>query len=514
MKENYFLKSLIALIIVVLGSQLLSAQTDVTTYQSGNYKTRSVIFSEDSKFLAVKSGDQPVLNKGILVSPSITIWDMETGKIAMNLIDKELIRASAFSQDGRFLAVRERNNINILEIKSQRVVSVIKFSDKKTDFARPIAFTSDNKSIIIENGTQSSLYSVETGQYERDFYTKGLNPSKSSDDRYMVKAFVDNFCLYDFETAKEIHTFYCGNADKKAQEELKSVFFSPNNRFALTLSNNKVRFWDLVTYKVVQNFDLTTTDMLYGFSPDSRYIMGGNDTLKLWDIATGRQINTPVMSGSKDFPITAASFSPDGKYLSAGDARGQVNLWYFSYDNVSSAYYEKQIRAELKDLAPKGEFEKTNEYNARFQKQSKLIREKYLEKYMEEVVNVPAYLDQIDAQVAVEQEQHKRRVAESLSVVSFKVESVSAYNADKENFTIKITNEIERYSQQLTIKVPRRDNPACFKQNYKDLVIYGVKQLTDDEKSYDFFNVKIKSSCPGKEVEYPFGPQKRPLYVD
>ncbi len=492
---------------------LAFAQTDVVSYQqSDNSKIRSVIFSEDSKFLAVKSGDQPIMNKGILTSPCITIWDLETGKKAMNLVDKELIRASCFSQDGKFLAVRERNNINILEIKSQRVVSVIKFSDKKTDFARPIAFTADNRSIIIENGVQSSLYNVETGQYERDFYTKGLNPSKSTDDRYMIKAFVDNFCLYDFETAKEIHTFYCGSNDKKAQEELKTVFFSPNNRFVLTLSNSKVRFWDLVTYKVVQNFDITATDAVYGFSPDSRYIVGGNDTLKLWDIATGRQIATPIMSGNKDYPITAAAFSPDGKYLTAGDSRGAANLWYFSYDNVSSSYYDALIRSELKELAPKGEFEKTNEYNARFQKQSKIIREKYLEKYMEEVVNVPAYLDQIDAQVAIEQEQHRRRIAESLSVVSFKIESVSAYNADKETFTVKISNEIERFSQQMTIKVPRRDNPSCFKQNYKDLTIYGVKQLTEDEKAFDFFNIKIKSSCPGKEVEYPFGVQKRPLY--
>lgn len=514
MKKLNFFKQSLLLTFLTFFTGAAFAQTDVVSYQADNSRVRTMIFSEDSKFLAVKSGDQPVLNKGILVSPCIVVWDMETGRKVMQLIDKELIRASTFSQDGRFLAFREKNNINIMEIKSQRVVSVVKFSDRKTDFARPIAFTSDNKSLIIENGTSSSLFSVETGQYERDFYTKGLNPSKSTDDRYMIKAFADNFCLYDFETAKEIHTFYCGSNDKKAQEELKSVNFSPSNRFVMTLSNSKVRLWDLVTYKVVQNFNIKPNDMVYGISPDNRYVVGGNDTLKLWDIATGREMYTPIMSGSKDFPMATAVFSPDGKYLSSGDSRGQVNVWYFSYDNVSSVFYDKQIRTELKDLAPKGEFEKTNEYNARFQKQSKVIREKYLEKYMEEVVNVPAYLDQIDAQVAVEQEQHKRRVAESLSVVSFKIESVSAYNADKETFTVKISNEIEKYNQQLVIKVARRDNPSCFKTNYKDLTVYGVKQLTDDEKSFDFFNVKIKSSCPGKEVEYPFGLQKRPLYID
>lgn len=488
--------------------------SDIQTFASDNAKIRGMIFSDDSKFLAVKSGDQPIINKGILVSPSIKVWDIETGKSAMSLIDKELIRASCFSQDGRFLAFREKNNINVMEIRSQRVVSVIKFSDKKTDFARPIAFTSDNKFLIIEAGTSSSLYNVETGQYERDFYTKGMNPSKSSDDRYMIKSFVDNFCLYDFETAKEIHTFYCGSGDKKAQEELKNVFFSPDNRFVVTLSNNKVRFWDIVTYKVVQMFDIPNNEPLYGFSPDGRYIYGGLDTLRLWEIGSGKTINTPIFTGSREFPLTSAVFSPDGKYLAAGDARGQVNLWYFSYDNISSAYYDKEIRSELKQLPAKGEFEKTNEYNARYQKQSKIIHEKYLERYLEEVANVPTFLSQIDAQVQVEQEQHRRRIAESLSVVSFKIESISAYNADKETFTIKIANDEEKFVQQQIIKVPRRDNPACFKQNFQSTTIYGVKQLTEDEKSFDYFNIKIKTSCPGKEVEYPFGIQKRPLYID
>lgn len=515
MKQTYTnLKFALTFALTFVTVSIFAQATDIQTLSVDNAKIRNLIFSDDSKFVAVKSGDQPITVKGVLTSPSIVVWDLETGKNVMRLIDKELIRASAFSQDGRFLAFREKNNINVMEIRSQRVVSVIKFSDKKTDFARPIAFTSDNKFVIIESGNASSLYSVETGQYERDFYTKGMNPSKSSDDRYMVKAFVDNFCLYDFETAKEIHTFYCGSGDKKAQEDLKSVFFSPDNRFVATLSSNKVRFWDIVTYKVIQMFDIPTNESLYGYSPDGRYIMGGGDTLRLWEIGTGRTINTPIFSGSKDFPITSAVFSPDGKYLAAGDSRGQVNLWYFSYDNISASYYEKEIRAELKQLPAKGEFEKTNEYNGRYQKQSKVIREKYLERYLEEVANVPTFLSQIDVQVQVEQEQHRRRIAESLSVVSFKIESISNYNADKETFTIKISNDEEKFVQQQIIKVPRRDNPACFKQNFQSTTIYGVKQLAEDEKSYDYFNVKIKTSCPGKEVEYPYGVQKRPLYID
>ena len=93
---------------------LFAQATDIQNFSADNAKVRSMIFSDDSKFLAVKSGDQPIMTKGILVSPSIRVWDLESGKSAMNLIDKELIRASTFSQDGRYLAFREKNNINIM----------------------------------------------------------------------------------------------------------------------------------------------------------------------------------------------------------------------------------------------------------------------------------------------------------------------------------------------------------------------------------------------------------------
>ena len=527
-KIIHTINSIVALFLF-LASSVVAQTSDLVTYIHDNNKVKQVIFSADGKFLSAKSGEAVIVTKGQVVSPSVEVWDLESGKKVMTLADRELARASAFSQDGSLLSYRDKNNINIMDIATQKVISNITFGDKKTDFARPIAFTSDNKSIIIEKGTTSALYSVETGQYERDFYTKGMNPSKSSDDRYMIKAFVDNFCLYDFATAKEIHTFYCGNEKgAKAGEELKSINFTPDNRFVATMSGTKVSLWDLGTFKVVQSFSVADDVQMFGFNGDGRYLIGGSDTLKMWEVKTGKEIITPVIA-DVDFnntegrsmnnnvaraKISSANFSPDGKYVAAGDSKGSIKVWYFSEENVAQAYYAREIRNEVRSIPAKSEFERTDEYNRRFQKKQKEIVERYVAQYTEKMTSETTLQEMIIVQSDRETQAKKERIANSLQTVSLKIESIGNYNADREFFQIKVTNDQEKYSRTENLKVPRKDNPGCFKQSFQNAIITGVKQLSEDEKSFEIFNIKVRTSCPGRETEYSFGTQRKPSYIE
>ncbi|MEN9613679.1 MAG: hypothetical protein RLZZ628_4493, partial [Bacteroidota bacterium] len=78
-------------------------------------KVRSLGFSGNGKLLIAKSGDEVIINtKGITVSPSIHVWELETKRKARSFSEKELGRASCVSWDGNLLAFREANNINIM----------------------------------------------------------------------------------------------------------------------------------------------------------------------------------------------------------------------------------------------------------------------------------------------------------------------------------------------------------------------------------------------------------------
>jgi WD40 repeat protein len=480
------------------------AQTDVSVFFHDATKILNISFTANSKLLIAKSGEEVVVgNKGVITSPCIQFWDLDTKRKSSTIAGREISRASCFSGDGNYFAYREASLIYVMDLNTKKTLNQIKFADNK--FARPIGFTSDNKSLIVEQGNKSFIYDIATATVEREFLSNGLSHYISRDDSYMVDAFVDSFRLYEFKTGKELNTFFCGQGGRS--EELKAFLFSPENRFAATLSDGKVKLWDMMTFKLAHTMSVGPKDMIFAFSNDGRYIVGGVDTLKLWEIKTRKEILTPLSFDSK---ITAASFSVDGKFLAAGDSKGIIKMWDFNEENVAGEYFSREIAAEVKQIRSQGEFEKSDEYQRRFNKGVRSIRNKYLGQYGERTTSEKTIQEVAQENIDHELEEKKARIRASRTTINFRIDSVSAYNPDKETFVIHVVNEQERYDKTETIRVPRRDNAAAnFKKGYATAVVQGTKQLKDDERTYELYNVRIKLTIEGKEYIYNFGQQRQ-----
>ena len=68
-------------------------------------------------------------------------------------------------------------------------------------------------------------------------------------------------------------------------------------------------------------------EQILAFSPDGQHVVSGNEdqTLSLWDVATGQPIGTPWQGHQT--AIASVAFSLDGKSIISVDAEGQILRW-------------------------------------------------------------------------------------------------------------------------------------------------------------------------------------------
>ncbi len=107
-----------------------------------------------------------------------------------------------------------------------------------------------------------------------------------------------------------------------------AVAYSPDGKFLLSGGEDQtLKLWDVASGKEVRTFTGhrgTVTSV--AFSPGGSLAASGSDdsTVRLWEVASGHELKATESFGWK---VTSVAFSPDGKFVASAGDDNQVKLW-------------------------------------------------------------------------------------------------------------------------------------------------------------------------------------------
>jgi WD40 repeat protein len=261
-------------------------------------------FSPDGKLLAL-------VGRG---SRTVHAWDPATGQEVFKLDGPRLLRAVAFSPDGKTLATGdEQATIRLWDVATRRQLHEMDMKSGAESLS--LAFSPDGKNLAC------------AGAWNEGGIPKGITINLQ---RRVTITGKEGFLLllWDVATGQEVRRL----AGPKAS--IRAVAYAPDGKtLAASSRDGRVVLWQADTGKELlhivahPNHSDTpfTCSPALAFSPDgTRLATASTDkTLRLWDVATAKELATFQADGG----LHAVAFSRDGRRVITGSSDTTVLLW-------------------------------------------------------------------------------------------------------------------------------------------------------------------------------------------
>jgi WD40 repeat protein/uncharacterized caspase-like protein len=301
-----------------------------------------IAISPDGSLLAAFTQIVKGSLKSIETKLQITLWETATGRKAQTLKVQssaqpglgEVREASlAFSNDGRWLALRDSESLKIWETATGRAVSSLapaRTSHNTSDtsfvqFESRFAFSPDKRLVsIISEGDKIKLLdssSVATLHTLTGHKGNVVGISFSADGKLIASSAIDGqIKLWDTATGSEVRSL------RGSAMPINDVVFSEDGR-SLTLGGGQATsLWELATGGVRRavalpdDYARAGMDSMFSnsrmLSPDGKLLVSGSGSeavAKIWDVTTGRELKSISFPQGK--VLGKAVFNSDGRLL-------------------------------------------------------------------------------------------------------------------------------------------------------------------------------------------------------
>jgi len=298
-----------------------------------------LVFSPDGKLLAT----------GTMRSNTIKLWETATNRKLRDLSSSGqsapgLAPSIAFSRDSRLVAASAADNsVKVWDVNSGREMQTLTGPQGTMTAAVGvyfIGFASDNRLVTVSDVAR--VWDLTSGKELRTLASSGPDATAGitgtdgaialSADGTQLVMLVD-----DSEPSVRVIDLSSGREARQAKlsndrAESVQLAFGPDGRlFAAGVVNKRLKLWDLSTKKD-QTLTQTSKDFsVLKFSRDGRLLaLSENYVVKIWDVATGRELTQIKVPNSGVFTAQAdafIAFSEDGKRIATGGFDTDTIVW-------------------------------------------------------------------------------------------------------------------------------------------------------------------------------------------
>jgi WD40 repeat protein len=248
-----------------------------------------------------------------------------------------MVRALCYSPDGKRLAIAGRR-IPMRCVDSETAKETVKFGDQEVDYDTQLAFSPDGKRLAAARRNAVRVWDVATGKelLPSDRLLYGVRAlAVSPGGQQLIIADGECLRMYDLATRKEI--WKCTGEER---DDTYHIAFAPDGKTFVAGYVSRLRFHDAVTGKIrhtwgrgLPGFPRPGDAIEVGlFTPDLDKVVSlriaafaDPDTdFCVCSAATGKELLKFQRLGDE---ATAASISPDGRFLAIGDRKAPIRLY-------------------------------------------------------------------------------------------------------------------------------------------------------------------------------------------